>query len=133
MVATSGAGFCEVVQGGVGRGVLAAQKRQEAAHSLRGRGCWCEQPGREGCEGCWRPLRTNPRVHRKLGRKEAPDWPTLQPASCPRRGAQRVPRGLKTSSKKAQEEKKVEAKTETFALLSSKGLMVELEGLVASF
>ena len=123
--------WCRVLRGGAGgcwQGLLAAQKR------LRGRGCcWCEQPGREGCEGCWRPLRTNPRVHRKLGRKEAPDWPTLQPASCPRRGAQRVPRELKTSSKKALEEHKVEAKTETFDLLASKGLMVELEGLVSSF
>ena len=115
------------------RGLQAAEKRQEAAQSLmRARGWWCEQ--REGCEGCWRlNLRTNPRVGRKLGRKEAPDWSTLQPASSPRRGAERVPRGLKTSLKKALEEKKVEAKTETFGLLSSIGLMVELEGQVGRF
>ena len=89
---------------------------------------------REGCEGCWRlNLRTNPGVGRKLGRKEAPDWSTLQPASSPRRGAERVPRGLETSSKKAQEEKKVEAKTEILDPLYRTGLMVEAEGQVGRF
>ena len=46
----------------------------------------------------------------------------------PQERSERVPRGLKNSSKKAQEEQKVKTKMERRGLLERTGLMVEPEG-----